>query len=245
MYSLKEKFKELQDIQLISLIEGILLITFLITAIITIFDLFSLEIYSVKTIFRLWSLRTSFILCILFFSMPYLVTYLLKLGKKIKAKYARTEFKKNFFREIEGKLEIDILRLSNKYDINLLFIKNYLRDLISQGLLKGELVDNIFEINEDFEIKSQKEKRMEFFKKNLGKYLTAHRRISLNTLSENFQIPKNIIKRYMVDLLNKGILKGYFDKNLYIRDISKPVLLPDKVQCPHCKEDISLKDSIE
>ncbi|MFO8020406.1 MAG: hypothetical protein R6U96_17425, partial [Promethearchaeia archaeon] len=210
MYSLKEKIKELKDTQLISLVEGALLISFLIFSVITIFELLSLEIYNIKTVFGLWSLRLSIIFVILFFSMPYLVIYLLKFGKKIKAKYARTEFKKNFFKEIEGKRQIDILTLSNKYNINLLFIKNYLRDLISQGLLKGELKNNIFEINEDFEIKSMKEKRMEFFKQNLGKHLTAHRRVSLSTLSDNFKIPKKIIKRYMINLIDKGVLKGYF-----------------------------------
>ncbi|MGV9173524.1 MAG: hypothetical protein ACOC44_00565 [Promethearchaeia archaeon] len=240
MYTLKEKLKELKDIQLISLVEGALLVSFLICSIITIFELLSLELYSFKTIFGLWSLRISFILFVLFFSMPYLVIYLLRFGKKIKGKYARTEFKKDFFKEIEGKSKIDILTLSKKYHINLLFIKNYLRDLISQGLLKGELVDNIFEINEDFEIKSMKEKRMKFFKENLGKYLTAHRRITLNTLSENFKIPKKVIKQYMVNLLNKGVLKGYFDKNVYIRDISKPVLLHEKLTCPHCKKEINI-----
>lgn len=246
MYSLKEKFKELKDTRLISLVEGALLISFLIFSIITIFELFSLDIYSVKTVFGLWSLRLSFIFFILFFSMPYLVIYLLRFGKKIKAKYARSEFKKDFFKEIEGKSRIDILALANKYNINLLFIKNYLRDLIAQGLLKGGLKNNVFEINEDFEIKSMKEKRMEFFKQNIGKYLTAHRRISLSTLSENFKVPKNIIKRYMIDLIDKGVLKGYFDKETYIRDISKPILIKElQIKCPYCKKEINLKESLE
>ncbi|MFO8019024.1 MAG: hypothetical protein R6U96_10335, partial [Promethearchaeia archaeon] len=98
---------------------------------------------------------------------------------------------------------------------------------------------------EDFEIKSMKEKRMEFFKQNLGKHLTAHRRVSLSTLSDNFKIPKKIIKRYMINLIDKGVLKGYFDKGTYIRDISKPVLLPEKIKCPHCEKEINLKESLE
>ena len=218
----------------ISLLEGIIFVLLFITSIITIFDILSTEGMTYIDIFNLWSLRIAIITFVSFLILPYLLIYLKKMGDKAFIKYNQQRFKSKFFGELKvsKEKEINALSLSKKYDVNFAYVKNYLRDLISQGLLKGEMKDDNFLIAQDFKIMDVKEKRIEFMKENIGRYISPHRWIKFKDIATNFKIPKDVVLLYMKKLINEGVIRGYIEGDTFIRDLS----LPKEIECPHCKQ---------
>ena len=218
----------------ISIIEGTLFVLLFITSILTIFDIISTEGITYIEIVNLWTLRVAIISFILFLFLPYLLIYFKKIGDKSYVKYNQHRFKNKFFEELkELKVnEINVLSLSRKYDVNFVYVKNYLRDQISQGLLKGEMKDDIFYIADDFKIMDIKEKRIEFMKENIGRYISPHRWIKIKDIANNFKIPRDIVIRYMKKLINNGVIRGYIEGDTFIRDLS----LPKEIECPHCNK---------
>ena len=134
---------------------------------------------------------------------------------------------------------IDVLELARKYDVNYVYVKNFLRDQISQGLLKGELKKDVFYLDENFEIMDIKERRIKFMRENIGKFLTAYRSIKIKEIAGNFKVPNDLIISYMRKLMDQGILMGYFEGDSFIRDLSQKT---KEIECPNCKEKINLKD---
>lgn len=228
---IKEKY-------LISITEGILFLLLLVFAILTIFDLLSIETISYSEFFALWDLKITIILLVLFVLFPYFLILIKNIGEKATNRYNIGLFKRKFFEEIKQKHEINILDLSQKYNVNLLFVKNYLRDQLSQGFLKGELKEDIFYIKEGFKALEGKQNRITFFKKNLGSFIAPYQIIKLKEISSNFGVPKNIVKIYMTKLINEKALKGYFEKDTFYRDLS----LSEEMECPYCKKKFNPKE---
>ncbi len=218
----------------ISLIEGIIFILLIISSILTFFDLLAIKFIFVSDIFNLLSLRFAVITFILFLIFPFFFAYMKKISDKASVKYNQQRFKNNFFEELKQLQEkdINVLSLSRKFDVNFIYVKNFLRDQISQGLLKGEMKDDIFYMDEDFKIMDLKEKRIEFMKQNVGKFISPHRWIKIKDIANNFKIPKDIVILYMKKLINEGVIRGYIEGESFIRDLS----LPKEIECPHCNK---------
>ena len=152
-------------------------------------------------------------------------------------KYDQQKFKDRFFEQIKGKQKFDIIQLSKKFDVNLVYIRNFLRDQLAEGVLKGELEGDVFYVEEGFKVMDMKERRIKFMKKNLPKFLAAHRSVKLKELSNNFKVPKEIVKSYLIKLVDDGKLRGYFEGEEFKRDFS----LPDEMECPKCGEKFKLE----
>ncbi len=217
---------------IISIVEVLLFAFVIIFFILTIFDLLSSDSFSNIDVFSLITLRITVISFVLLLVFPYLIVYSKKIVEKAMSRYNITLFKKKFFEEIKGKQDINIVSLAQHYDINLFFVKNFLRDQISQGTLKGELKGDFFEIEEGYKIidayKSVKQKRIEFMKENFGKFLAPYRIIKVKEIANNFKVPLQIVKLHMTNLLNEGALRGYFERDVFIRDTSTPESEPKK-----------------
>jgi len=231
----------------ISIIEGIIFVLLIIFSLLTIFDLISVDFVEFNEIFNLWSLRIAIISFIFFFSLPYLLVYFKKIGEKALVSYNQKRFKSKFYnqlRENKNTIDFNILNIAQKYDVNLLYVKNYLRDQISQGLLKGELKGDIFYIKEDFKVMDIKERRIVFMKENFGRFIAPHRSIRLKEISANFKVPKDVVKIYIKKLINEKALNGYIQGDTFIRDLSlpEPELLPEEIECPHCGKEIKLNN---
>lgn len=223
--------------KLISISEGCIYVLLLIFTMLAIFDIISAEFTNIFHIFNLLSLRLSLILFVLFIFLPYLLIYFRKLGDKALVKYNQQKLKSQFFNEVKETKTIDILSLSKKYDVNLLYVKNFLRDQITQGLLKGELKKDVFHVKKDFKIMDVKEKRIKFMYENIGKFIAPHRSIKIKEISNNFKVPKEIVVGYLKKLINQDILRGYIEESdIFIRDLS----IPKDIICPNCKEKIKL-----
>ncbi|MHA1342568.1 MAG: hypothetical protein ACTSQG_01160, partial [Promethearchaeota archaeon] len=186
-----------------------------------------------------WSLKITVILFIIFLFFPYLLIYFKKLGEKAIIKYNQQRFKNRFLEEIKDGREVNIFNLSSKYDVNLIYVKNYLRDQISQGLLQGELKDDIFYIKEGFKIMDVKERRIKFMQENIGKFISPHRSIKIKDISSNFKVPKNIVMAYLKKLIDQGVIRGFFEGDTFFRDLS---LHLEKINCPYCAKEIDLRD---
>ena len=227
----------------ISMSEGLIFVLLIATTLLAIFDLLSNEILYLTEIFSLWSLRSAIILFLIFISLPFLVTYLKKLSDKAFVKYNQRKFKKYFFNELQElqEEEIHLLSLSRKYDVNFIFVKNYLRDQIASGLLRGEMKDDIFYIQEDFKIMDLKERRIEFMRLNVGKFISPHRWIKIKDIVNNFKIPKDVVISFLKKLINEGVLRGYIEGETFIRDLS----LPEEIECPHCKKKFNPRENEE
>ncbi len=217
---------------LVSIVESVLFACVIIFFILTIFDLLSSNSISYSDVFSLITFRLTFISFVLLILFPYLMIYSKKISEKAISKYNVSLFKRKFYDEIKGKPDVNIITISQKYDISLFFVKNYLRDQISQGMLKGELKGDIFEIEEGYKIidstKSVKQKRIEFMKENFGKFIAPYRIIKVKEIANNFKVPTQIVKLHMTNLLNEGALRGYFESDVFIRDTSTSELEPKK-----------------
>jgi len=223
---------------IIIILEGILFSLMIIFVIISIFDILSLEYYSISEIFQLWSIRLTFIFFILFILSPYITSLFSHLGNKIASNYNKFKFKKSFMKEIQDKEEINIMQLANKYDINHLFIKNFLMDLITQGRIKGELYGDIFRIKYIAKTTDSKEEKIENFKKQFDNFISSHSLIKIKDISKRFQVPKSFVKAYILNLIRKGKLKGFLQGNTYIQS----VFSIEEINCPHCGKKIDLNE---
>jgi hypothetical protein len=228
---------------LISIIEGLVFVLLLISSILAIFDLVSTNIIFFSDIFNLWSLRIAVISFILFLILPYLMIYLKKIAERAFVKYNQQRFKKRFFEELKElkEKEINVLSISRRYDVNFIYVKNYLRDQISEGLLKGEMKDDIFYIKDDFKIMDIKEKRIEFMKQSIGRFISPHRWIKFRDIASNFKIPKDVVMHIMKKQINEGVLRGYIEGDTFIKDLS----LPEEIECPHCNKKFNPKENEE
>ncbi len=235
----------MEDIQktklMISLIEGVIFVTLIISSFFAIFDIISTDFIDYADVFGLLSLQVAIVAIVLFIALPSLIVYFKSIGERAVIKYNQSKFRGKFFDEIkENKSkEINILQFARNYDVNLNYVKNYLRDQISEGLLKGELKGDIFFINEDFKIMDIKERRIEFMKQNIGRFISPHRSIKIREISSNFKVPRNITMLYIKKLINEEVLRGYLVGETFIRDLSLPET------CPHCNKKIDLLENEE
>jgi len=235
----------MEDIQktkfMISIIEGIIFIVLIISSLFAIFEIISTDFIDYADVFGLLSLKVAITSIILFVALPYLIVYFKSIGERAVIKYNQKKFKSKFFDEIKENRskEINILNFARKYDVNLIYVKNYLRDQISEGLLKGELKGDVFLIKEDFKIMDIKERRIEFMKQNIGRFISPHRSIKIREISSNFKVPRTITMLYIKKLINEEVLRGYLVGETFIRDLSLPE------NCPHCNKRIDLVEDEE
>jgi len=228
---------------IISLLEGFLFIILIISSLITMFDILSTDFVDYSQVFQLLSLRIVIISSLLFLFLPRIILYCKNISGRAMVKYNQNRLKNQFYTELKENdvREINILQYAHKFDVNLMYFKNYLRDQISEGLLKGELKGDVFYIEEGFKLLDIKERRLEFMKKNIGRFISPHRWIKIREISNNFKVPKNITILFMKQLINEGILKGYIEGETFIRDLS----LQSEVKCPYCNKEIDLRKNEE
>jgi len=233
----------MEDIQktklAISIIEGVIFVTLIISSFFAIFDIVSTDFIDYADVFGLLSLQVAIVAIILFIAFPSLIVYFKSIGERAVIKYNQSKFRNKFFDEIkENKSkEINILQFARKYDVNLNYVKNHLRNQISEGLLKGDLKNDVFFIHGDFEVKDLRERRIEFMKQNIGRFVSPHRSIKIREISSNFKVPRSITMLYIKKLINEEILRGYLVGETFIRDLSLPET------CPHCNKKIDLIDN--
>ena len=226
---------------LISVLEGIIFIVLITSSIFAIFEIITTDFIDYADVFGLLSLKIAIVSIIIFILLPSLFVYFKNIGERAVISYNQKKFKNKFFDELkENKIkEINILQFARKYDVNLNYVKNYLREQISEGLLKGELKGDIFYINEDFKVMDIKERRIEFMKQNIGRFISPHRSIKIREISSNFKVPKIITQLYIKKLINEETLRGYLVGETFIRDLSLPET------CPHCGKGLDLMNDEE
>lgn len=223
----------------VAAVQGSLFISFIIFTILAIFELLTRQFYDIISTFELLTLQLSIIFFILFLIFPYVLENAKKLGDKTARKYNQQKFKKDFFEQIKGQRTIDILKMATEYDVNLVYVKNFLRDQLSQGLLKGELKKDIFYVQEDFKIIDIKEKRINFMKENMPKFISAYKSLKIKDIASNFKVPKEVVLSHLTKLLEKKQLKGYLEEDTFYRDFSVD---REEVNCPNCGKTINLND---
>ncbi|MHA1149080.1 MAG: PCI domain-containing protein [Promethearchaeota archaeon] len=226
--------------QFISIAEAILLILLICFSVVTIFELFSYEFYYQADIFKLWSLRLSIIFFILFLFLPYILSLSKNISEKAITQYNKRKFKKSFSEDIEKMEEVNILHLSNKYNVNLIYIKNFLRDQITQGNLKGDLIGDVFKIKAKMKILDTKEKNVVNFNQNIKRFIAPHSIIKFRDISRHFKLPKNFIKQKIIQLIDKGELTGFIQGSNLVRS----AFSIDEIECPYCGKEIRLNEDI-
>ena len=229
---------ELKYKYVISGIEGLLLGLAITFSILMIFDLAAYEFLAVSEVFELWSFRLAIVCFVIFISFPYLVNIVKKIVEKNIRTYNQRRFQKEFPELMREREEINILNLANKYGINLVYIKNFLRDQMTQGYLKGELVGDIFEIKSEFKDLDTKEQSMEFFKENVQTFVAPHSLIKIREIANYFKLPKNVVKLSLSKMIAEGKIRGFLQGNALIRSFKSS----QEIECPHCKKKIDLTE---
>lgn len=222
----------------IILLEGIMFSLIIFFLIISVFDILTIQVNSTQDIFKLWSIRMLFSFFILFILLPYIISFSNYIGNKIISNYNKFKFKRNFLKEIQDKEEINIINIAKKYDINHIFLKNFLTDLITQGIIRGELYGDIFKIRYVSKIKTSKEEKIENFKENFNNFISSHSLIKIKEISKRFEVPKSFVKAYVLNLIKAGKLKGFLQGNTYVQS----VFSVNEINCPHCGKKIDLND---
>ncbi len=217
-------------------IESCIFVVFLMFSIFSIIDFIFYDKYRIFDFFNTLSFRIAIVAFILFILMPQITPYLITLSEKVIEKYKQSRFRSEFISATKGKSEINIMELSQQYDLSTIRLKKELKNFIAEGMIKGELKEEVFIIDEKFGVMDVHERRMKFMKENLKKFLSAYSIISLNDISKRFKVPKVIVKEFIEKSIANDDIKAFIEGENLIRELS--VLKYNKknvFQCPHCE----------
>lgn len=217
------------------LLEAVSFIAFLSAGIITLIDFIFVEKFEIFEFFQTPQFYLTVISGIIFFIGPSLLKWLYLRGRDLISEIRIDAFKNNFVRMYRGYSEFDLKELSEKHNIDYDDMKDIFEDLIADGVIKGNLRGQHFELNPNFQIRSVEEANVEKFKENIIDYIKPYRWLSVTKTAKYFGVPEEIARSYIVKLLEDGAVKGFLDGDSLVRELSViSADLSDLPECPYC-----------
>lgn len=232
----KKQLKLFQDYKkLFTLIELVSFIIFIIFGVITLFDFIFFDKYDIFEYFKTAPFIITVISSVILISTPsVLKNYILK-GQKLIKEIQIRNFKENFSKNFKSLKEFDLEAISKKYKIELDDLRTIFEDLLKEGIIKGEMIDNTFILADNFTICNPEQVNIQKFRKNIEEYVKPYRWLNIPKTAKYFRISEDIVRDEILKLIHEKKIVGFLDGDNLVRELSIiSTDLSDLPECPFC-----------
>lgn len=208
---------------------------FLVSAILTIVELLTLDWYYIVDFLVSPLFLTTLITGIIFLILPALSVYFRFHLERVDKRVREKRFAANLLKMLRRSPRLNILNACAKYDVAEPVVRQEIERRVEKGELAGEIRKGVFVLKPGFEIMSKRERRVHSLRANLTKYIQPYRSVGLDKIAKAFKVPLSVVEHVVKEALREHKIRGFLDEYTLYREISSIALdFTDLPECPYC-----------